>query len=187
MELKSLVDRGGQRVIKDRRFFQYGVFTPDKRNWKDRRSGSDRRNIPRYAHVDETIKLNSEKSEKPLFQIPNNTKSGASLLPTIKTASKNSGQKEIMSVQKEYRPDRYSWPPKHWHLRDPLDEVYLSEMLRREIDETAYIVYCIDTYNTYRLTDEQKAKFESFDNSVLNNTRANMYSRNDLIEHFTKV
>ena len=92
-----------------------------------------------------------------------------------------------MSAQKEYQPGCYSEPPKHWHLQDPLDEIYFSEMLKSNIDENAYIVYCIDTYNTYRLTDEQKTKFELFDSTVLNDIRANMYARNDLIKHFKQI
>lgn len=187
MELRFLVDRGGQRVIKERRFFQYGVFLPDNRNWKDRRSGSDRRNKPRYTFCDETIKLNNDKSEKVLFQIPDNINCESTLLPKKNAAPKSSNQKEIMSAQKEYQPGCYSELPKHWHLQDPLDEIYFAEMLKSNIDENAYIVYCIDTYNTYRLTDEQKTKFELFDNTVLNNIRANMYARNDLIKHFKQI
>mgnify|MGYP000086929074 CR=1 FL=1 len=182
--LRSLVDRGGQRVIKDRRFFQYGVFSPDNRNWKDRRSRLDRRKFPRYALSDKIVELDSDKSEKFLFEIPKDTNMDCPLLPIQKASSKNPDQKEMMSFQKEYQPDCHSGPPKHWHLQDPLDEVYLSEMLKRNIDENAYIVYCIDTYNTYRLSDEQKTKFESFDYSALNNIRTNMYSRNDLLAHF---
>ena len=184
INLRSLADRGGQRVIKDRRFFQYGVFSPDNRSWKDRRISPDRRKNPRYALCDKIVALDSDKSEKLLFEIPKGTDNDCPFLPEQKTSSKNPGQKEITSAQKEYKPDCYSGPPKHWHLQDPLDEVYLSEMLKRNIGENAYIVYCIDTYNTYRLSDEQKSKFESFDYSALNNIRTNMYSRNDLLEHF---
>ena len=182
--LRSLVDRGGQRVIKDRRFFQYGVFSPDNRSWKDRRSSPDRRKYPRYALGDKMVELDGDKSEKLLFEIPRDTHNDCPLLPRQKASSRNPDQKDNMSYQEEYHPDCYGGPPKHWHLQDPLDEVYLSEMLKRNIDENAYIVYCIDTYNTYRLSDEQKSKFESFDHSALNNIRTNMYSRNDLIEHF---
>jgi hypothetical protein len=128
--------------------------------------------------------MNSDKSEKVLFQIANNAKSDNFSPPKKKAPTKSSNQKDMMSSQKEYQADRYSGLPKHWHLQDPLDEVYFSEMLKRDIGENAYIVYCIDTYNTYRLTDEQKMKFESFDIYALNNIRANLYSRNDLIKQF---
>ena len=187
MELRSLVDRGGQRVIKERRFFQYGVFSPDNRNWKDRRSGFDRRKKPRFTYSEETIIMDSKKSEKVLFQIPNNTNSDCSFPPRKKALSKSASQKDVLPPQKEYQADCCNGPPEHWHLQDPLDEVYFSEMLKRDINENAYIIYCIDTYNTYRLTDEQKTKFESFDNSALNNIRANLYARDDLIEQFKQI
>ena len=156
MNLRSLVDRGGQRVIEDRRFFQYGVFSPDNRSWKDRRSVPDRRKNPRYALCKKTVELDSDKSEKLLFEIPKNTDNDCPFFPEQEVSIENPDQKEMMSTQKEYKPDCYGGPPKHWHLQDPLDEVYLSEMLRRNIDENAYIVYCIDTYNTYGLSDEPK-------------------------------
>jgi len=184
MELKALVDRGGQRVIEERRFFQYGVFLPDNRSWKDRRGGFDRRTKPRYTFCDETIKLDNDKSEKVLFQIPDNINSDSTLLQKNNASPKSPNQEEIIPTRNEYQSGFVSEPPKHWRLQDPFDEIYLSELLRRHIDENAYIVYCIDTYNTYRLTDEQKTKFELFDNTVLNDIRANMYARNDLIEHF---
>ena len=183
-ELRPLVDRGGQRVIKDRRFFQYGVFLPDNRNWKDRRSGLDRRIKPRYVHSDKIIKLDSDKSNEILFKIIPMINSVSPMHSKEDTLSKSSSQKETMFIQEEYQPGIYSSLPKHWHFQDPLDEVYFTEVIRKDLDENAYIVYCIDTYNTYRLTDEQKTKFESFDNSALNDIRVNMYSRNDLIEQF---
>ena len=94
------------------------------------------------------------------------------------------GQRETMSVQKEDQPYIYSGLPEHWHLHDPFDEVYFSEVIKKELDEKAYIIYCVDTYNTYRLPDDQKEMFESFDNSVLNNIRTNMYSRNEIVRRF---
>ncbi len=186
-ELRPLADRGGQRVIKDRRFFQYGVFSPDNRNWKDRRNSLDRRKKPRYVHSEKIIKLDSEKSEEVLFKISANTNSVSPIHSKENTLSKNASQKETMFIQEEYQPDSYYGLPKHWHLQDPLDEVYFSEVIRRDLDENAYITYCIDTYNSYRLTAEQKTKFESFNNSTLNNIRVNMYSRNDLIDHFKQL
>ena len=70
--------------------------------------------------------------------------------------------------------------PKLWQRIDPLDEIYFSEILKRKLGENAYIVYCIDSYNAYRLTDSQKIKFESFDASKLSTIRANMYLNSDL-------
>ena len=187
MELRPLVDRGGQRVIIDRRFFQYGVFSPDNRNKKDRRSRLDRRKKPRYIRSDKIITMASNRSEEVLFKILFNTNSVDPLHPKEKSLAKSSGQKETTSNRNEYQTDITSGPPEHWHLQDPLDEVYFSEVLRRDLDENAYIIYCIDTYNTYRLTVEQKNKFESFDHSILKKIRADMYSRNDLLEHFKQL
>jgi len=187
IELKPLVDKGGQRVIVERRFFQYGIFSPENRNRKNRRSGLDRRNRPRYFHCDKIINIDSDKPEEVLFKFFTAINSDNPIHPWEKVLSKSSSQRETMSVQKEDQPDIYSGLPEHWHLQDPFDEVYFSEVIKKEFDEKAYIIYCVDTYNTYRLTDDQKEMFESFDNSVLNNIRTNMYSRNEIVRRFKQI
>ena len=45
---KPLNDRGGRRFFSDRRSFSYGIYYPNRRFRKERRSGLDRRNQLRF-------------------------------------------------------------------------------------------------------------------------------------------
>jgi hypothetical protein len=92
----------------------------------------------------------------------------------------NLNQKRWKIAQKHKFSDNNVEIPKLWQQIDPLDEISFSEILKMEFGENAYIVYCIDSYNAYRLTDYQKDKFESFDAPMLANIRANMYLNSDL-------
>jgi len=45
---KFLNDRGGRRLFSNRRSFSYGIYYPNRRFRKERRSGLDRRNQLRF-------------------------------------------------------------------------------------------------------------------------------------------
>jgi len=59
---KPVNDRGGRRLYSDRRSFSYGIYYPNRRFRKERRSGLDRRNQLRlYKNEIITERLSSPK------------------------------------------------------------------------------------------------------------------------------
>jgi len=183
LKQKPLFDKVGRRFQLDRRFFQYGFFSPDNRGAKDRRTGLDRRKHLRYDPYSETGQQDNKKIEDVFFNKLTASINTEPFYPQEKKEIKATTEQGSM-VPKSGQSPTHGHPPKHWQFIDPLDEVIFSEVLKRELGEMAYIVYSIDTYNAYRLTDDQRKLFESSSDSELSCIRIDIYSRNDLLKPF---